>query len=153
VIRAGKRLTACTNEVEFEKELSDVPFNVVSDRSDIDNVTTGGIVELPGFVPLAGEERAGVAAAHGDHDVCGADCLVGPRLGELLGDIDATFGHRIAAMADALTSRPGSDPPDQPTASTEFVGEPRCRTPESDGGIDVHRGPGWCCHEASLVVA
>ena len=41
------------------------------------------------LVAFAGEDRAGVAAAHGDHHVGGADDLVGPRLGELAGDVDA----------------------------------------------------------------
>ena len=39
-------------------------------------VLAGRIVELPVLVPLAGIDRAGVAAAHRDHDVGGADDLV-----------------------------------------------------------------------------
>ena len=52
-----------------------------------------GVVERPVLVALAGEDRAGVAAAHGDHDVGGLDDLVGPGLGVLPGDVDAALGH------------------------------------------------------------
>ena len=48
---------------------------------------------VPGFVAFAGEDRVGIAAAHGDHDVGGPDGFVGPGFGELVGDVDASFGH------------------------------------------------------------
>ncbi len=53
-----------------------------------------GSSRIPVLVPLAGEDRAGVAAAHRDDDIGGADDLVGPRLRVLGGDVDAAFGHR-----------------------------------------------------------
>ena len=59
-------------------------LDVVADGSDGGDVLAGGVVERPVFVALAGEDRAGVAAAHGDDDVGGLDDLVGPGLGELL---------------------------------------------------------------------
>ena len=63
-------------------------------RADVFDGLAGRVVELPVEVPLAGVDRAGVAAAHGDHDVCRADDFLGPGLGELGGDVDAAFGHR-----------------------------------------------------------
>ena len=54
-----------------------------------------GIVELPVLVLLAGIDRAGVAAAHRDHDVGGAHDLVGERLRELLAHVDAELLHRL----------------------------------------------------------
>jgi hypothetical protein len=53
----------------------------------------------------AGEHRAGVAAAHGDHDVGGADDLVGPGLGELGADVDAPFSHRLDGGGVDLAGR------------------------------------------------
>jgi hypothetical protein len=42
---------------------------------------------------LPGKMGQGIAAAHGDHDVGGADGFVGPGFGEFVGDVDASFGH------------------------------------------------------------
>src|SRR5690606_33368956 len=53
----------------------------------------GGVVELPVEVALAGVVRAGVAAAHGDHDVGGLDGVAGERLGKLGGEVDPELGH------------------------------------------------------------
>ncbi len=52
-----------------------------------------GSGEVPVEVALAGVDRAGVPAAHGDHHVRGMDHVVGERLGELLRQIEADFGH------------------------------------------------------------
>ena len=41
---------------------ADAPFDLVADRADGGEVAAGGVVELPFLVPLAGEDRAGVAA-------------------------------------------------------------------------------------------
>ena len=68
-------------------------FDLVADGPDGVDALAGGVVELPVLVALAGEERAGVAAAHGDDDVGGPDDLVGPGLGVLAGDVDADLGH------------------------------------------------------------
>jgi hypothetical protein len=58
-------------------------FDVVADGSDGGEVQAGGIVEVVlGFVALAREDGAGIAAAHADHDVGGSHGLIGPRLGE-----------------------------------------------------------------------
>jgi hypothetical protein len=103
------------NEAEFVDQLSDAAFDVVAYGADASGVETGGIVEVvPGFVAFAGEDGAGIAAAHGDHDVGGADSFVSPGFGELVGKVDASFGH--SGDGEGLTSCPGSDPPDQATA-------------------------------------
>ena len=52
-------------------------LDLVSDRADVVERLPGRVVELPVEVPLAGVERAGVAAAHRDHDVGRAHELVG----------------------------------------------------------------------------
>ena len=69
---------------ELVEECADAAFDLVADGSDGGGVLAGGVGEVPVFVALAGEDRAGVAAAH-DDDVGGADDLVGPGLGELAG--------------------------------------------------------------------
>ena len=54
----------------------------------------GGIVDLPVEIALAGVDRAGVTAAHRDHDVGGLHDFVGERLRELLGEVEADLLHR-----------------------------------------------------------
>jgi len=56
---------------------------------------SSGVVELPVEVSLAGEEGAGVAAAHGDDDVTGLDRLGGEDLGFLVGEINSFLAHRF----------------------------------------------------------
>jgi hypothetical protein len=59
------------------------------------SMLTGGVVELPVFVAFAGEDRAGVAAAHGDDHVAVAGGVVVEEFGLLAGDVDADLGHRL----------------------------------------------------------
>src|ERR1041385_6635118 len=67
-------------------------------------VLPGRIVQLPVLVPLAGVDRAGVAAAHRDHDVSCAHDLVGQRLRELLAHVDPQFLERDDCVrVDLLT--------------------------------------------------
>ena len=54
-----------------------------------------GVFERPVLVSLAGIDRAGVAAAHRDHDIGGAHDLIGERLRELLAHVDAELVHRL----------------------------------------------------------
>ena len=56
-------------DVELAQKHPDTPFDLVPDRSDVGDVHAGGVVEGPLLVALAGEEGAGVAAPHADHDV------------------------------------------------------------------------------------
>ena len=86
---------ATGGDAEFVEEAADPLFDVVADRADRVDGLAGGIGQFPVLVPLSGEERAGVAAPHGDDDVGGLDDLVGPGLGELAGDVDVDLGHRL----------------------------------------------------------
>lgn len=54
----------------------------------------GGVLDGPVEVVLAGVEGAGVAAAHGDNVVGGADDVVGEGLGEVLGQVPAAGGDQ-----------------------------------------------------------
>ena len=54
----------------------------------------GRVVELPVLVALARVDRAGVAAAHRDHDVGGLDRVAGERLGVLPRDVEPDLVHR-----------------------------------------------------------
>lgn len=51
------------------------------------------VVELPVQVGLAGKDRAGVTAAHGDHNIAGLDGVSGQDLGPLVGDVDPYLVH------------------------------------------------------------
>src|SRR5699024_10745908 len=65
------------------------------DRSDGLDALSGGVVELPVFVAFAGEDRAGVAAAHRDDDIGCSHGVGGEELGALGGDIDADLAHGV----------------------------------------------------------
>src|SRR4030095_6078768 len=80
-------------DLKLGEELTDAPFDLVADGAGVFDGLAGGGVEDPVEVALAGEDGAGVAAAHGDDDVGGADDLVGPGFGEFSGDVDAAFTH------------------------------------------------------------
>src|SRR6266581_1511602 len=82
------------HRTKLAEQLAYPAFDLVAHGPDGFEALAGGVVEVPVEVPLAGEDRAGVAAAHGDHDIGGADHLVGPGFGELAGDVDAPFSHR-----------------------------------------------------------
>jgi ACR3 family arsenite transporter len=64
---------------ELGEEVADTTVDVIADGADGFEWLVDGVVDVPVEVPLAGIERAGVAAAHGDDDVCGARDLVGER--------------------------------------------------------------------------
>ena len=69
--------------------------DLVADPPHRLEILAGGIVQLPVLVPLARIDRAGVAAAHRDHDVRGLHELVGQRLRELLAHVHADLLHRL----------------------------------------------------------
>jgi hypothetical protein len=58
-------------------ERTDAGVDVVADAPDDLERLAGGVVELPVEVALAGEDRAGIAAAHRDDDVAGLHRLTG----------------------------------------------------------------------------
>ena len=68
-------------------------FDFVADGADVFDALSCRVLDVPVLVAFAGEDRAGIPAAHRDHDVGGPDGFVGPRLGELSGDVDAALGH------------------------------------------------------------
>ena len=81
---SSSAISRCTRAVDL---VADPPHRL--------EVLAGGVVELPVLVLLARVDRAGIAAAHRDHDVGGAHDLVGQRLGELLAHVDAELAHRL----------------------------------------------------------
>src|SRR5687768_11160948 len=82
-------------DVELGEEDADAALDLVPDRAHRVNAPAVRVVKLPVLVALAGIERAGIAAAHGDDDVGGPHRLLGPRLGVLPGDVDADLGHGL----------------------------------------------------------
>ena len=93
-----------------EKRLYSAPY-LVSDRSDLLERLAGRVLELPVLVPLPGHQRTGVTASHRHHHVGRAEELVGPGLGELLGDVDPDLGHRLDHVLVDLGSRLGTTRP------------------------------------------
>lgn len=61
---------------EIGDELSHELVDLVADDPAGGDVAASGVAELPVEVALAGEERAGIAAAHRDRDVRRGDGLV-----------------------------------------------------------------------------
>src|SRR4030095_17084813 len=61
--------------------------DLVADLADLVDRLAGGVVQLPVLIPLAGVDRAGVAAAHRDARIRGADDLVREPLCGLLGHV------------------------------------------------------------------
>jgi hypothetical protein len=76
---------------QFADEIFDSAPDFVSDWPY--GVDSFAVFEYPVFVALAGVERAGVAAAHGDRDVVSLHRFVGEDLRLLGGDVDTDFGH------------------------------------------------------------
>src|SRR6478752_6025371 len=76
-------------------EALDAALDLIADGADGVDALAGGVFEFPVLVALSREDRAGVAAAHGDDDVGFLDCLGGEDLGDLGGHVDAEFGHGL----------------------------------------------------------
>lgn len=73
----------------------DAALDVVANWPHSINAPSCRIVELPVLVPLAREERAGVTAAHRDHDIRILDSLGCQELRLLGGDVDPHLPHRL----------------------------------------------------------
>ena len=102
---------------QLAQQLTNPGLDLVADQTDRVQVLPGRVVERPLLVVLAREDRAGIPATHGDHHVCGAHGLVGPRLGELTRDVDPSFLHRLHHDRVDLRARLGSaGPPDRGVA-------------------------------------
>lgn len=63
------------------RRFTPLPLDGVADRAHGVDALPGPLVEFPVAVALAGEDRAGVAAAHGDQHVRGFDGIGGEHLG------------------------------------------------------------------------
>lgn len=100
---------------EVVEEPADLALDLVADGADIVDGLAGGVVQGPVEVPRAGEDRAGVAAAHGDDDVGGAGsgtpgrkplpdrgCCAGPPRGR--------FPLRLPQLRPRHLPRPGPRP-------------------------------------------
>ncbi|KPC77113.1 hypothetical protein ADL26_03645, partial [Thermoactinomyces vulgaris] len=102
---------------------ADAPLDLVADRADGVDALAGRVVELPVQILLAGEVRAGVAAAHGDAHVGGLDGVEGEDLRLLGGDVDAHLFHRLDGGGVDLVGRCRSGGADFDAVARE-VGEP-----------------------------
>ena len=109
-VTASETLISGGRERQFVDQVLGAAFDVVADGAYGWGVEASGVVEVvPGFRSFAGDDVAGIAAAHGDHDVGGADGFVGPGFGNSL---EMSMPRSaMAAIAAGLTSCPGSDRP------------------------------------------
>ena len=80
--------------------LPDAAFDVVAEGTDDRGGETRRVVQVvTGFVAFPGEDGTGVAAAHGDHDIGGADGFVGPGFRNPLNVLLHTFAERPPKLA------------------------------------------------------
>lgn len=93
---------------EAGDELLGPGADLVANRADLVDSLAGRIVELPVLVRLSGVERAGVTAAHSDHDVGGLGGFRGQNLGRLVGEVNPDLS--IAATAAGLIVSAGAEP-------------------------------------------
>ena len=143
-------------ESEAADELLDAVADLVADGADGVDALAGGVVERPVLVALAGEDRAGVAAAHRDDDVGGPDDLVGPRL-RVSSAAMSMPTSAIASTAAGLTSvgRLGAAGADDDAVAGEVVRASRrpsgsarrcARRRTGPGGRGSgHRSASWRC--------
>src|SRR5665647_850236 len=80
---------------ELGDERCDPGLDLVADGAYGVDALAGRVGEHPVLVPLAGVERAGVAAAHGDDHVGGFDGFGGEDLGLLGREVDALLEHGL----------------------------------------------------------
>ena len=130
---APQTLISSGSEAEFADQLSDAAFDVVADGADPRGVETRGVVEVvPGFVAFAG--KMGQASPQPMVITTSAARTVSSVHG-LGNSLEMSMPRSAnAATAAGLTSYPGSDPPDQATASSPA--SPCCRR---DVGLPLWR--------------
>src|SRR5215475_8630887 len=80
---------------EFGEQRLDATADVIANRADLLDREPGRIGQVPVEITLAGVDRAGVAAAHGDHNVGSLHLVSSKWLGELSGDVEADLGHGL----------------------------------------------------------
>src|SRR3954470_20825873 len=74
-------------------QLLDPALDLVPDRANAVEVVAGRVVKIPVEVALAGEDRAHVAAAHGDQYIGGLGGVPVQFAGCVGGDVDADLAH------------------------------------------------------------
>ena len=79
---------------KLRQKCLDALVDFVSYRSNSFQRLARGIGQKPFLVAAAGEDRAGVATAHGDHYVSGLEHVVSPAFRLFGGDVDTLFCHR-----------------------------------------------------------
>src|SRR5262249_37472847 len=129
-------------ELEFGDEVADAPGDVLADVSHVGDVAAGWVGDVPVLVAFAGEDRAGVAAAHGDDHVGGPDDFVGPRFGELGADVDADFGHGVDRGRVDLAFGHGSAGVDDDLIAGQAL-EPGGRHLGAAGVVDAQEQHRW----------
>jgi hypothetical protein len=92
----------------------------VTDPAHGRDVLSGRVLELPVFVTLAREDRAGVTASHRDHDVGCFDELVGQWLGEGLAHVHSELAHHLQHGRIGPIARPNGSERER-TASVAIV--------------------------------
>jgi 2-polyprenyl-6-methoxyphenol hydroxylase-like FAD-dependent oxidoreductase len=119
----------------------DTGLDLVADGSDGVDALACGVVEGPVEVALPGEDRADVAAAHGDAHVRCLDGPGGEDLRRLRRDVDADFGHGGDCGRVDLVCRGGSGGSDFDAIARE-VGEPPGGHLGSSGVVDADEEDG-----------
>src|SRR5712675_735614 len=92
---AKTRAKAASPSATTRRESPDALLDLVADPPHRFQVRARGVLEVPVLVPLAGVDRARVAAAHGDDDVRLTHGVIRQRFREPGGDVDADFAHRL----------------------------------------------------------
>jgi len=91
---------------QYGDEGLDSPPDLIPDRPHGFDSFANGVLEHPVLVVRTGVERAGVAAAHGNHDVRGLDGFSGEDFRLLRGDVDADLGHGGYRYPEPRTAQP-----------------------------------------------
>src|SRR6266498_5727202 len=99
---------------ELGDEFLDAAAELLAQGADFVEWSPGGVGDVPVEVADAWHVGAGVAAAHGDDHVGGADQLGGPGLGRAGAGVDADLGEgrghfRLDRLAGLAARRPGVD--------------------------------------------